>query len=168
MIEIERTYLVKNVPGFAVSCNKSEIKQGYFSGLPSPLRIRQKDNYFELTKKFPKNSGDQSTHEEINLPIKGEEFDRLWPLAVRSLEKTRYFVPLLSGLVGELDVFHGKLAGLVFVEVEFISREQMGTFQPPDWFGADVTDEDFSVNSFLAGSSYNAVRDLISAKGILI
>lgn len=168
MIEIERTYLVKNVPSVMESGKKSEIRQGYFSGLPSPLRIRQKDNYFELTKKFPKKSGDQSTHEEINLPIKKEEFDRLWPLTARSLEKTRYCVPLPAGLVGELDIFHGKLEGLVFVEVEFTSREQMDAFQPPDWFGVDVTDEEFSVNSFLAGSSYNEIRDLISAKEIFI
>jgi CYTH domain-containing protein len=36
-------------------------------------------------------------------------------------------------------------------EVEFISEEQMKLFKKPDWFGRDITQEDFSANVFLAG-----------------
>lgn len=167
MIEIERTFLVKNLPSGLDSCKKTEIKQGYFSELPSPLRIRQKDNYFELTKKFPISSGDQSTHDEINLPIKKEEFERLWSLTLRSLEKTRYYFPLENNLMAEIDVFRGKIEGLILVEVEFDSSQAMEKFDPPEWFGKDMTDEFWVVNSFLASSTYKEIQDLISAKGII-
>lgn len=167
MLEIERTYLVKNLPADLGSFEKKEIKQGWFSDLPSPLRIRQTDDRFELTKKLVKAAGDFSTYEENNLPIKLEEFERLWPHVVRSLVKTRYLVPLADGLKAELDVFHGKLEGLAFVEVEFTSREQMTDFEAPGWFGNDVTNEEFSANWFLAGLSFDEVKGLISAKGFI-
>jgi adenylate cyclase len=45
----------------------------------------------------------------------------LWRLTVgRRLEKTRYRIPL-GRLTIELDVFHGKLRGLIVAEVEFAS-----------------------------------------------
>lgn len=167
MIEIERTYLVKNLPNDLDSYRKVEIRQGYFSELPSPLRIRQKDDYFELTKKFPKNPGDQSAHEEVNLPIKREEFERIWPSTLRSLEKTRYYFPLKNSLMAEVDLFHGKIEGLILVEVEFKSPQVMEIFDPPDWFGEDVTDEFWVVNSFLASSTYKDIQDLVSARGVI-
>lgn len=157
MIEIERTYLVKKLPDLE-TCEKTLIRQGYYSGLPSPLRIRQQGDKLTLTKKLVQIHGDQSTHDEINLSIKPEEFKRLWPTATKSLEKTRYLVPLLEDLIAEVDVFHGKLEGLVLVEVEFPSREAMEIFVPPEWFGRDVTDEDFSVNSFLAEKSFEEIK----------
>lgn len=167
MIEIERTYLVKDLPHDLGLYKKVEIKQGYFSQLPSPLRIRRQDDYFELTRKFPKNTGDQSTHQEINLPIKKEEFERLWPSTLRSLEKTRYYFPLENNLMSEIDIFHGKLEGLTLVEVEFQSPEDMEKFVPMSWFGPDVTDEFWVENSFLAGSSYKDIQDRAFIRGVI-
>lgn len=163
MLEIERTYLVKKIPEDLEPYQRLEIKQGYLSGIPSPLRIRQKGDYFELTKKFHKNLNDQSTAEEVNLPLTEGEFLKLWPLANKSLKKTRYLIPLSDQLVAELDVFQGPLWGLVFVEVEFGSREAMLSFIPPDWFGRDITNEEYSANVFLAGRSYSEIKNLLYA-----
>lgn len=44
------------------------------------------------------------------------------------------------------------------VEVEFDSKKQMESFIPPDWFGKDITQEDFSANSFLAGKNYSEIK----------
>lgn len=154
MIEIEKTFLVKNIPTNLSSYKSFKIKQGYLSSSHPALRIRQKGDIFELTKKIPLVAGDFSSNEEINIYLTKYEFDKLWPLVEKSLEKTRYLIPLGNNLTAELDIFEGKLTGLNFVEVEFFSEEEMNLFQKPGWFGQDVTQEDFSANSFLAGKTF--------------
>jgi len=158
MIEIEKTFLVKEIPKDLFSYNFAKIKQGYLSPSPSPLRIRQKGNKFELTKKIPLKEGDFSSVNEINIPLTEYEFNKLWPLVEKSLEKTRYIVPIKDNLIAELDVFEKDLEGLSFVEVEFTSQEQMDSFIPPDWFGKDVTQDDFSANVFLAGKTFSEIK----------
>ena len=158
MIEIEKTFLIKNLPQNLSDYKFVKIKQGYLSPSPSPLRIRQKDNYFEITKKIPLKQGDYSSVEEINIPLTEFEFQKLWNLTDRHLEKTRYFIPLSDGLIGELDIFENDLQGLYFIEIEFSSKEQMDSFVAPDWFGKDITQDDFSTNSFLAGKNFNQIK----------
>ncbi len=164
MLEIERTFLVKKLPADLSRFKASKIRQGYISPSPSPLRVRQRDNKFEITKKFPLKDGDWSSAEEINIPLKEEEFNKFWPLAKASLEKTRYVIPLENNLIAELDIFEGKLKGLVFVEVEFPSSDEMEKFVPLDWFGPDITQEDFSANSFLAGKTFEEIEKIINVK----
>lgn len=158
MIEIERTFLVKKIPTNLSSYKSCQIKQGYISSSPSPLRIRQKGDRFELTKKIPLKIGDFSSAEEINILLTEYEFNKLWSLVERFLEKIRYYIPLNNNLVAELDIFKGDLKGLVFVEVEFISQKQMKSFKPLKWFGTDITQEDFSANSFLAGKKISEIK----------
>lgn len=57
--------------------------------------------------------------------------------ASRYISKTRHLIPHGDDVL-EVDVFAGKLAGLVVVEVP--SSLQSGTFDPPQWFGPEVTD----------------------------
>jgi len=158
MIEIEKTFLVKNIPQNLSSYKSVKIKQGYISSPPSPLRIRQIGDKFELTKKLHLKSGDFSSAEEINIFLTEYEFSKLWPLTERYLEKTRYFIPLENNLIAELDIFEEKLNGLTFVEVEFSSEAEMNSFNQPDWFGQDVTQENFSANSFLAGKTFSEIK----------
>ena len=53
--------------------------------------------------------------------------------------KTRYSIKLDDGLNVELDVFHGKLEGLIFAEVEFPNVETSESFNKPDWLGEDIS-----------------------------
>ena len=161
MIEIEKTFLVKNIPTNLSSYKSFSIKQGYLSSSHPALRIRQFGNSFELTKKIPLRPGDWSSVEEINIPLTEDEFNKLWPLTERYLEKTRYLIPLENNLVAELDIFNEELTGLAFVEVEFSSEVEMNSFKQPDWFGRDVTQEDFSANSFLAGKKFAEISKYI-------
>ena len=39
----------------------------------------------------------------------------------------------------EIDIFHGKFEGLILAEVEFPTIEEAESFQPPEYFGKDVT-----------------------------
>ncbi|MFD8088029.1 hypothetical protein ACFV4F_40815, partial [Kitasatospora sp. NPDC059722] len=48
-------------------------------------------------------------------------------------------VPLEAGRPAQLHPYRGPLAGLLTVEVEFDSTAEATAFEPPDWFGTDVT-----------------------------
>ena len=158
MLEIEKTFLVKNIPQNLDSLKFYKIKQGYISSGPSPLRIRQKGDKYELTKKLFLKENDFSQAEEINIYLTEYEFNKLWPLVEKSLEKTRYIVPLQDNLFAELDIYSGKLDGFMVVEVEFENEEKMNSFVSPDWFGKDITQEDFAANVFLAGKSFEEIK----------
>jgi CYTH domain-containing protein len=138
-----------------------EIKQGYITTEGSTIRIRQNGDKYELTKKTPIKENDFSQYEEINIYLTEAEFKKFWILTDKSLEKTRYFISINNNLTAELNVYHGLLDGLAMVEVEFKSESDMNKFIPPDWFGRDVTQEDFSANSFLAGKNYSEIKKFL-------
>jgi len=158
MIEIEKTFLVKQLPNNLSQYKSQKIRQGYISSTPSPLRIRQKGDKFELTKKVPLKAGNFSSFNETNIYLTEDEFNKLWKLVEKSLEKTRYLIPIKNNLIAELDVFEEKLEGLAFVEVEFKSQKEMDSFIPLNWFGKDVTQEKFAANVFLAGKSFKEIE----------
>jgi len=160
MIESELSFLVKDLPDLRRLEHKS-VEQHYLSDGPEPLRTRRIGGRFELTKKLDISPGDLSRKEEINIPLTEEEFTDLRRLSRRSLTKTRYYLPLSGGLTAEIDVFHGPLDGLAMVEVEFADEAARDAFEPPPWFGRDVTQEDWSANSFLAGRSIDEIRKFI-------
>ena len=161
MIEIEKSFLVKEIPSDLGKYKSYQMQQGYISSTRPSLRIRKKGDKFELTKKLRLDENDFSTCEEINIPLTEAEFKKLWPLTEKSLEKTRYIIPLSNNLNAELDIFHRDLEGLAMVEVEFESKEQMDKFMAPEWFGKDVTQNEFSANAVLAGKTYLEVKDLL-------
>jgi CYTH domain-containing protein len=56
------------------------------------------------------------------------------------LRKVRCEIPW-KNLVIEIDIYHGRHAGLVVAEVEFPDRLSCRKFKPPSWFGREVTGE---------------------------
>lgn len=158
MIEIEKTFLLKDIPKNLKSYTSFKIKQGYISSGSSPLRIRQKGDKYELTKKIHLQENDYSQAEEINIFLTKYEFEKLWTQVEKYLEKTRYMIPLENNLTAELDVYSGPLNGFAVVEVEFKNQDQMNNFIAPQWFGKDVTQEEFSANSFLAGKNFSDIK----------
>lgn len=94
--------------------------------------------------------GAGASRTEVELDLDRDSFDALWPYTVgRRIEKVRYRYPL-GGLVAEIDVFDGPLDGLRLVEVEFSDPVVMAAFEPPAWFGAEVTDDPSYSNDSLA------------------
>ena len=65
------------------------------------------------------------------------------------MEKTRYEVDA-GGHTATVDVFRGALDGLVLAEVEFDSEEEATRFEPPGWFGREVTSDARWSNAALA------------------
>ncbi len=149
MPEIERKFLVEEDPP-QIGGRAERIDQGYLAidGDGTEVRVRRRAGRFRLTVKSP-DAGRVRVEEE--LPIDEPRFERLWPLTDgRRIEKERSLVELPDGHTAELDVYRGRLAGLRVVEVEFDSEQDSDRFQPPDWFGPEVTDDQRYRNRVLA------------------
>ncbi len=147
-MEIERKYLIKELNFDLNECRHIKIEQSYISFKPV-IRLRKADDEFYLT---VKGSG-SIVREEFELAISYEEYQDLRKKASGKLiKKTRYLVPLSDGHTAELDVFEGEHDGLITVEVEFSRVSDMKSFNPPDWFGIDVSENSKYKNSNLAKS----------------
>lgn len=134
-MEVERKFRVSHVPvevGDGV-----RLRQAYLAiDGDVEVRIRDEGGDYSLTVK----GGHGLERAEVEVPIDAGQFEALWPLAGdRHLEKSRAKVPLAEGVVAEVDRYAGKLAGLAVVEVEFDHREQAEAFEPPPWFGEELT-----------------------------
>ncbi|MCM1283075.1 MAG: CYTH domain-containing protein [Muribaculaceae bacterium] len=145
-MEIEKKFLIAKLPGHLEQYPSRQIAQGYLCTAPV-VRIRRADHAYILTCK----GEGLMVREEYELPLSAEAFAHLaQKIDGRMIEKTRYLIPLSDGLTAELDVFHGDLAPLTLVEVEFASVEDARSFVPPEWFGEDVTEDGRYHNSRLS------------------
>lgn len=147
-IEIERKFLVEQLPHDVDAYPHREIEQGYLAITDDvEVRVRRYGDEAFLT---IKSSGGESRVEE-EIEIDRRRFAALWPLTDgRRIEKRRYRIPAGDGLTLELDVYHGRLEGLLTAEVEFASVSAASAFVPPDWLGRDVTDDPRYKNKKLA------------------
>jgi len=147
-IEIERKFLVKSLPDLT-GAKKIYIHQGYLthSNDSIEIRLRRKDEQYFITVK----SGSGMVRAEREVVIDQHQFETLWPETQgKRIEKNRWEGKLESQQVYELDIFMGELEPLMLVEVEFSSSEQADSFQPPDWFGREVTNDKLYKNKTLA------------------
>ncbi len=135
--EIERKFLLDDLPEGLSGFDSKRIEQGYLVvSDQDEVRLRRSGKVLQMTVK----RGHGMSREETEIDLGPEQFDALWPLtAGRRIEKTRYLVPLEGGLTAEVDVYAGDQRGFQVVEVEFGSEEESHSFEPPAWFGRDVT-----------------------------
>ena len=149
-MEIERKFLIKNLPIDINSYPHYDIEQGYILTNPV-LRVRKANDKYVFTYK----SKGMLSHEEINVPIEREAYDKLLKkIEGKLIKKTRYKIPLkdilsedeakidISSLFLELDFFknvydNGK--ALILAEIEFPTEEIANKFCAPSFFSLDVT-----------------------------
>ena len=145
VMEIERKFLIKELPADLESYPCRHIEQGYLSTNPV-VRIRKDNQKYELTYK----GKGAMVREEYNLPLTQESYEHLKEkIDGRLIVKKRYMIPLEPYTI-ELDIFENDLAPLILCEVEFESKEEADSFTPPDWFAEDVTFSKLYHNSFLS------------------
>ncbi len=158
-MEIERQFLVKTIP--ALPSEYESLRQGYVALLPE-IRIRQNgDDRYTLTVK----RGAGLVREELETDISQEEFDslamRLCPDTLM-IEKRRYRLPPADGYTAELHVHDGHLAGFSYVEVEFPTEAAAISFEPPSWFGREVTEDvRFSYGTLARKDGMEFVRQIL-------
>ena len=133
-IEIEKKYLVKELPKDLEKYRCRVIEQAYLCREPV-MRIRRSDDEYYFTYK----GKGLEERIEYNLPMNEESYMHMLKKADGIvIAKKRYEIPLEGGLLAELDVFETP-QGLVMAEVEFENPEQAKAFEPPEWFGREVT-----------------------------
>ena len=155
--EIERKFSVKYLPYYLRlnEAPRQEIIQGYISNGAgrNTVRIRKKGERYEWTVK-QKYGSNPMERIELECEITKEQFDTMWPATEgRRLVKTRYYIPYAKNVI-ELDIFRGELEGNVLAEVEFTSVKDAESFNPPDWFGPDVTMDSNYRNSSIAKNGF--------------
>ena len=136
-VEIERKFLVKkeNLPRNLKQYPRKVIQQGYLCTDPV-VRIRQSNDSYYLTYK----SKGLLAREEYNLPLTKEAYEHLKSKVDGIvISKTRYVIPEKNGLSIELDIFDAPYEGLLLAEVEFSCEKEALAYEPPAWFGEDVT-----------------------------
>ena len=156
-MEIERKFLLKEIPFDLKTCDYHIIEQGYLCTDPV-VRVRRQDDKYYMTYK----GKGLMTREEYNLPLNKEAYDHLVQKADGNIiSKKRYLIPLsnkkinpecaclLNGedLLIELDEFAKPFTPLMLAEIEFPNEEAALAFQMPDWFSEDVTTDPAYHNS---------------------
>ena len=98
-MEIERKFLVKELPENLENYESKKIAQGYLCTAPV-VRIRRSNEDYYLTYK----GRGLMVREEYNLPLTKEAYDHLLPkIDGRLIAKTRYLIPLTDRLTAELN-----------------------------------------------------------------
>lgn len=145
--EIERKFLVTGNAWRAAVSRRVAICQFYlFSAPDRSLRVRIVDaDRAVLTVKV----GTQAlVRDEFEYDIPLDDAAAMRRLAVgHAIEKTRYFVDH-DDHTYEIDVFEGRLAGLVLAELE--TPEARAVKRLPSWLGREVTGDPAYYNSTLA------------------
>jgi len=146
-VEIERKFLVPEFPEGLEACRSEEIEQGYLAiSAESEVRLRRIGEVMVLTVK--RGSGGERLEEEIE--VTESQYRALWPLSEgQRVTKRRFYVPV-EDVVAEVDVYGSDLDGLMTVEVEFPSHDESQRFQPPGWFGTEVSGDSRFANQSLA------------------
>ena len=150
MIEIERKFLVKVSDYKKEAHRKTKIVQGYLTKDPKrTVRVRIRENQGFLTIKGMSSEEGLSRFEwEKEIPL--NEAKELITLCLPTIiEKIRYEVTY-KGVLFEVDEFEGTHSGLVLVEVELNSTEDI--FEKPNWVGKEVTGDEKYYNSYLSNS----------------
>lgn len=147
-MEIERKFLIEKeaLPDHLEAYPHSCLEQAYIITNPV-LRVRQKNDQYILTYK----GEGLMAREEVEFPLPQEAYKKLLAKSEGNIiTKTRYKIPESNGLTIELDIFHGMFEGLFLAEVEFADKQSALSYEPPAWFGKEVTNTSVFHNSTLS------------------
>ncbi|MEO3471432.1 CYTH domain-containing protein [Roseomonas sp. CAU 1739] len=146
--EIERRFLVSGPAWRDAATRARRLVQGYLAREDGvTVRLRLIEDRARLTIKGP--GGLVRPEFEYDIPT-ADAASMLDALCTgRRIAKTRHEVPH-GGLMWEVDVFEGPLAGLVIAEVELPAADHPLTLPP--WAGREVTDDSRYANAVLASA----------------
>lgn len=136
-----------------------EIRQAYLTRPQLEVEVRVRERWYgnqgtTLHTLSMKSNGSAESRMEISKEITSEEFEEVWGRCQsRQLEKTRwkYLMGPLEGqpdVTLEIDVFDH--FDLQIGEIEFDSLNQLTEYEPPSWFGEEVTGKEGYRNAAIA------------------
>ena len=146
MKEIERKFLVNDEVNDVLKFSSFKaIKQGYMHVEPEKtIRVRTKGDKGFLTIKG-KTVGITRSEFEYEIPLEDAE-QLLTQFCPKVLEKKRYDV-FYANHKWEIDVFEGKLSGLIIAEIELNSEDE--AYKKPSWISTEVSEDPEYINSKL-------------------
>jgi adenylate cyclase len=132
--EIERKFLVEGEP-WRDAARSSVIRQNYLSTVRDvSIRVRLRAEKASLTIKGEREG---PVREEFEYAIPAADAEALLRLCPHPEIEKRRFEIAHDGHLWEVDVFAGRLKGLVLAEIELRSEDE--AFKRPSWLGAEVT-----------------------------
>ena len=171
-LEIERKFLIKELPWSLDSFKKKEILQWYFldnEWVHSRLRKTISSSWNKSTTSyfFTQKQWTGLVRQEFETKVSKQEFETLWTKVTNSLEKTRYLIPYENHTI-ELDIFDWNLQWLTVAEVEFKNEENAKSFTAPNWFGKELTHMKQAINSYLAEHWFKDLYTILWQEDLLI
>jgi CYTH domain-containing protein len=115
---------------------------------------------FKLAHKVRPDPDDPTHVMSTILYITAFEYDLLTAHPADVLQKTHYSLEVQDRFVF-VDEFDGPLCGLVLVEADFGSEDELGAFAPPDFVVREVSHDDRFSGGRLARTSAADLRDLL-------
>jgi CYTH domain-containing protein len=152
-MEIERKFLLSEVPPTMRFARREPIRQGYLA-LDGDTEVRLRITPKGALMTIKAGRGGVRVEEEI--PVQARQAEALWELTEgRRVQKSRRRVRLAGPAEGpelhvEVDEYAGALDGLVVAEVEFPDEATARGFEPPAWFGRELSDDWRYANRSLA------------------
>lgn len=145
--EIERRFLVRDA-SVLVKRKGERIVQGYLVKQPGEMstRVRTRNGRAFLTLKSPR-QGIARDEFEYEIPFIDAQRILEDHCAGRVVQKTRYLIEE-DGLAFEIDVFEGRLSGLIVAEVELPGEDAQLSLPP--WIGEEISHDKRYGNSSLA------------------
>ena len=146
MVEIERKYLVHNrVLNYIDKAKPLSITQAYLVNEKSKsVRVRVINDRAFLTIKSEMKNLTRSEY-EYEIPVK-EALSLIEVFDLKVLKKLRYKIEYQLK-TWEIDVFEGKLQGLVIAEIELEREDEK--FETPEWVNKEVTFDSRYLNANL-------------------
>jgi adenylate cyclase len=154
MLEIERKFLMNEIPENLESCEKQEILQWYFKENKKNIRVRKTISHKKgrkyTTYTMTKKQGNWLIRQEDEKKISEKQFWDYREFAKNyHIKKTRYFYHYDKYVI-EINQFHNTLDGLRMAEIEFWSKEESEKCIPPSRCNIEVTEKKEANNSYLA------------------
>lgn len=162
--ELERRFLLASLPPGVV--RSIRISDRYIQS--TQLRLRKMEDLdgsapplFKLAQKVRPDINDPTRVSLTNLYITAFEYDLLAAHPADVLRKTHY-----SLLVGDrlvfIDAFDGPLEGLILLEADFGSQDDMAAFTPPDFVVREVSHDNRFSGGSLASTTAEQVQSMLS------
>ena len=165
-IEWERRFILARFPTDATVVRNRRITDNYIEG--TTLRLR-KQNYsdglitFKLTQKLPVRGHGAQQGFITSMYLTQDEFHLLAQLPARELTKTRFSVPPFG-----IDVFDGRLQGLVLAEAEFDSETDAEALVVPNFAAGEVTSDGRFTGGQLVRASRQDLQTWLSEYGVAL
>ena len=161
-VERERRFLLRELPeGFDVRADHTQITDNYVTGtrlrLRKARRVSTNEWTLKLTQKHAPAPPDFSRTLITSIYLDEYEYEVFSVFEGNELRKNRYPYEH-GGRKYSVDVFLGALHGLILLETEFDTDEEMDAFAPPPFAFAEVTRDELFTGARLVELTAEDIR----------